>query len=173
MLSLDKKEFVGYLLEWDNKHTDYLKHIYSEYINKSNFISITIKLFLKDESLEHPTSWLIKYHYDNKNTLAKEDVKSILLNIKNLKYWGSELHILQIIPKIQLTTRLAEKIEFEICNKLKSKNKFVRAAAYEAYLEIVRVIPELKEEFRTVCNDAIERESASVKVKIKRVLKQI
>ncbi|MDA9295059.1 hypothetical protein N9Q22_00135 [bacterium] len=170
---LDKKEFANYLLGWDEKHTDYLKHIYSENINKQNFIKLVTDLFLEDKGLELSTSWLIKYHFDMKETLKNEDIKSVLLNLKNLTHWGSELHILQIIPKIKLSKDLAELLEFEIHNKLKSENKFVRAAAYEAYSEIVELIPELENEFRTVCFDALKRESASVKVKIKRVLNRI
>ena len=81
---LDKKEFANYLLGWDEKHTDYLKHIYSENINKQNFIKLVTDLFLEDKGLELSTSWLIKYHFDMKETLKNEDIKSVLLNLKNL-----------------------------------------------------------------------------------------
>jgi len=173
MSNSDKKELISSLLDWDEKHTEYLKRIYSEHSGHPNFINLVIDLFLNHTGLDHSTSWLIKHHVDMQGNLNTQDITNVLSNLKNLSYWGSTLHILQIIPKVELKKDLAEKIEIEVFKKLKSDNTFVRASAYEAYFEIVKLIPELKNEFRAICVDALEREKASVKVKIKRGLQKL
>ena len=49
----------------------------------------------------------------------------------------------------------------------------MKAAAFEAYFEIVKQYSELKNEFKQLCELTLDRESAAVKVKIKRILTQI
>jgi hypothetical protein len=46
----------------------------------------------------------------------------------------------------------------------------VRAAAYEAYYEVTQVIPELKQELKQQCELALNRESTSVQVKIRKII---
>jgi hypothetical protein len=64
-------------------------------------------------------------------------------------------------------------LEPAIRKLLNSENKFVKAASYEAYFEVVKLFPDLKREFILMCNGALDRESAAVKVKIKRILKAL
>lgn len=172
METLDKEKFVNNLLNWDQKHTDFLKSIYAKNVEFKDFINLIIELFLTDERLELPTSWLIKHHIDQQETLTNKDLERILSQLHILSLWGSQLHLLQIISRVQLTKSFIGSMEYEIRKKLKSRNKFVRAAAFEAYFEVVKLFPELKSEFKMICLIALESESASVKVKIKRILKK-
>lgn len=173
MENSDHKLIINQLLAWDEKRTDVLKVLYEAQIDKLEFIHLIVQWFLTKKELELATSWLIKHHIDSQQTLKEKSVTEVISHLKNLTYWGSQLHIIQIIPKIKLTKQLAEGIENEIFIKLKSDNKFVRASAYEAYFEVVKLFPDLKNEFEAMCLDAFERESASVKVKIKRILNKI
>lgn len=170
---MDKQHLENLLFKWDKKHTDYLKSIYRANIHNPSFIQLLIDLYLTNTPSELPASWLIKHYCDTGETLTQVQVEQILNNFDALTDWGSRLHILQIIPKIQLTEQLAEQIEPEIRKLLKSDNKFVKAAAYEAYFEIVRLFPEFSDEFKRICENALASESASVKVKIKRILKKL
>ena len=170
---MDKQHLENLLFKWDKKHTDYLKSIYRANIHKPSFIQLLIDLYLTNTPSELPASWLIKHYCDAGETLTQVQVEQILNNLDALTDWGSRLHILQIIPKIQLTEHLAMQIEPEIRKLLTSDNKFVKAAAYEACFEVVQVIPAFRDEFKRICEGALASESASVKVKIKRILNKL
>ena len=170
---MDKQHLENLLFKWDKKHTDYLKSIYRANIHNPSFIQLLIDLYLTDTPSELPASWLIKHYCDAGETLTQVQVEQILNNFDALTDWGSRLHILQIIPKIQLTEHLAKQIEPEIRKLLTSDNKFVKAAAYEACFEVVQVNPAFTNEFKSICEGALASESASVKVKIKRILNKL
>lgn len=161
------------LVNWDGTHVDYLAEIYAKNEADPVFFDEIIALYLKDTELQVATSWLIKLHYDQKKVLSPEQVVHILSGIYTLEHWGAQLHILQIIPRFQLDAKLAENIEPFVRKALDSETKFVKAAAYEAYVEIVMHFPGLKDEFVARCKTALQMESASVKVKVRRALKKI
>lgn len=169
---MQKKEIEDLLLEWDGKHTDFLKSIYLENIERKTFFDDITDLYLNNKELEHSTSWLIKHHFDNGYILRDEQIENVVNKMSELTFWGSKLHLLQILPKIELSKKQADRIEPEIRRLLTSENKFLKAAAYEAYFEIAKLFPELKNEFKILCNERLSRESASVKVKIRRILNQ-
>jgi hypothetical protein len=160
------------LSKWDHKHTVFLKSFYQENISKDTFINDIIQIFLTNPKLEHATSWLLKHYFDQGETVEQEQIGLLLKKIEELTYWGSQLHLLQILPKTPLTEKQAALIEPTIRKLLNSENKFVKAAAYEAYFEVVKVFPDLKHEFTLICKGALARESAAVKVKIKRILRE-
>ncbi len=161
------------LLKWNGKHIDFLIDVYNTNLQYPSFINNIIEIYSTDNELEHSTSWIIKHHIDNGKALEQDQIEKMLQKTGKLNYWESQLHLLQIIPGIRLTEKQAESIEPHILKLLESEKKFVRAAAYEAYFEVVRFFPDLSTEFRTACEKALTKESASVKVKIKRILSKL
>jgi len=161
------------LLSWNEKQVDFLIDIYNANLKNSSFIRDIVQIYSSSDELEHSTSWIIKYHVENGHTLKSDHLEKILSKINKLNHWGSQLHVLQIISKISLTKEQAQFIEPCIIELLQSENKFVRAAAYEAYFKIVQLFPNRSNKFRTTCEEALDKESAAVKVKIKRILTQL
>ncbi len=161
------------LSQWDRKHTDYLIEIYSLNKKDIDFINRVIEIYNDNEELEHATTWLLKHFIDNGNDLSPLQVTNIVDKLDKLKYWESQLHILQIIPKIKITPELACTLESGVKAKMRSEKKFVKASAFMAYYEIVKLQPELKNEFQNICEEALLTESASIKSKIKNILKAI
>ena len=155
---------------WDGKHIDQLSKIYQDHIDTPEFFESVIAYYLTESDLQKATSWLIKHHYDNRKKLSNEQEKQILRHANQLIDWESKLHILQLIPKFQIDQTLAEDIEPFVQNALYADQKFVRAAAYEAYYHIVKHFPVLCPAFKAKCALAIEQESASIKVKIRKIL---
>lgn len=64
-------------------------------------------------------------------------------------------------------------IEPFVRQAMNSKKKFVKASAYQAYFEIVKNIPELQNEFCHICERAFIIESASIKSKVRKIVKEI
>ena len=167
---MEEEKLRNDLLKWDRKHTDYLKRIYARHEHDSGFINSIIGLFLMENELGHATSWLLKHHIDNGRNFGQEEVDRIFEKIGEPTYWETQLHLLQILPNVPKTPKQMAMIEPHIRELLDAEKKFVKAAAYQAYLEIVKLFPELKNEFSTICQKALKKESASLKVKIRSVL---
>lgn len=170
---MDKKQIEDRLLEWDGKHTNYLKNIYQTNMHAASFIQNIIAIYASNDATENATTWLIKHFCDKGEILDNEQIGRIFQKIGKLKHWGSQLHLLQTIPQLNLSKPLITPIEPFLKKSLSSNRTFVRAAAFEAYFEVIKFFPELKNEFKLTCEDALEKESASVQVKLKRILKKI
>lgn len=167
------QEIYDLLLTWEGKRSDYLTTIYEDYINEEAFFEYLVKMTVEGEDVQVASTWLIKHHYDHKNALNGQLIHQILENCDVLQHWGAKLHILQIFPKIQFPKRLLPILETFVKEQLEAQNKFVRAAAYQAFFELSKSLPELKIDLKKRCELAMETESASIKVKLRRILKKL
>ena len=161
------------LLECDDKSVEVLKSIYRDNCNSSDFVVSLLEIYQTETALHVQTTWLIKHHIDTKNTFNKHQTSLILSQLDKLSSWPSQLHILQIIPKLGLDALQLEMIEPTVRRFLHSPNKFVKASAFEAYFQIVECFPELTREFKLMCENAMRHESPAVRVKLKRILSDI
>ena len=161
------------LRNWDGKSAQFLIDLYQSHQQDPTFMDALLLLYHNHAGLRKAITWLIKHHMDQGGSLNTAQVDALLAALDQLTHWESQLHVLQVIPKLALSPTQAASIEPTVSALLQSEKKFVKAAAYEAYFEVVRCFPELGGEFRLICEDALERESASVKVKLRRILKQL
>lgn len=165
-----KENLKQQLLNWDGVHIGYLLDIYVNIKNDLYSFDEIIDYYLLETELQKVTSWLIKHHYDTKNQLTESQIEKILSASNRLKDWEGQLHILQLIPKFNIDKNIASKIKSFVRKSMTSEKKFVKAAAYEAYFEIVKCIPELLSEFKLLCEESLVKESASIRSKIKKIL---
>lgn len=159
--------------DWDGVHSQYLIDIYSRYAKNDKFLDNLIQLYLSESDLQKVTSWLIKHHHDKGNTITDSQIRKLLSEVNNLEHWESKLHILQLVPKFRIDKNMSGGIETFVRQAMKSEKKFVKAAAYEAYFEIVKNIPDLQNEFYHTCEQALIDESASIKSKVRKILKEL
>lgn len=160
-------------LQWDGIHTAHLRQLYLENREDPSFIPATLALLENEHAVEVSSSWVLKHHIDQGEMLSSDQVDQLINKLPELRFWESRLHLLQMIPQISLTDAQAERLEPAVRKHLSSDRAFVKASAFAAYFEIVKRFPELKNEFRLLCEDSLEKVSASVKVKIRRILKQL
>ena len=88
------------LSDWDNKHTDYLMTCYNSYCNATHFIPELIQL-LSNEKLQKASSWLLKYHSEQSQFTSLQ-IANIIVSTSVLQHWESQLHILQMLPKLHI-----------------------------------------------------------------------
>jgi hypothetical protein len=170
---LNRIQLKKLLQNWNQNQVEELKTLYTEQHLNPEFMTSIVELFIEERTLEISASWLIKQHYDNKGILNSDQLEQVMGRLSQLNHWESELHLLQIIPKLELSPRLVEILEPELGSRLQSKYTFVRASAFAAYAEIVAYIPELKTEFKAKCLLAAEHEKPSVMVKINRIISKM
>lgn len=158
------------LQEWDGKHKNFMEKIYYDRYQEANFFSDLTELCLNHPETRVAATWLIKHHYDNKKSLPYELIDPLLKAGKDFEHWEAQLHILQILPKIKMKEEVVPYVE-ELARKgLNSHNKFVRAWSYQGLYEVSKSIPEMTEEVRLLCEQAMVVESASVKARVRKVL---
>jgi len=160
------------LYQVNTKNATDLENTYNKLCNSPLFIENLITISTNNSDLIKTNTWLIKHYITKGNQLSRGEVSSFLSLQSVLIDWESKLHFLQIIPLININRKQSEILERFVYSELKATNKFVKASAYEAYNEITKCIPSLAREFFLLCEDALLTESASVKVKIRRILKQ-
>ena len=160
-------------MQWDGIHTAHLKDLYRENRDDPSFIPATLDLLETEDAVEVSSSWVLKYHVDQGEKLSPDQVAQLVKKLGGLRFWESQLHLLQVIPKVSLTEAHAEQLEPVVRTHLSSDRAFVKASAFAAYFEIVKLFPELKNEFRLRCEDSLHKVTASVQVKIRRILKQL
>ena len=161
------------LYAWDGVHIDYMTPIYDRYSKKQEFLDTLIRLYQNDLQLQIATTWLLKHHYDSGQKLSEKQITEVLLLCDKLSLWEARLHILQIIPKFDLTEDMVALIEWFVRAAINDNKKFVKAAAYQAYFTLIQYKPELREEFKSQCQYAMDHESAAVVSKVRKILKQL
>lgn len=163
---------IDRLNKWDGVHMDYLKQIYADFITEPEFFNSLIAL-LSEKDLQIPASWLIKHHYDQKNKLDPNEVDSLMKQTAELEQWEAQLHILQIIPKIHPEPQHLLLIDDFARRCLKSENKFVRAWSYQGLFELYKRGVVQDQELRSLCELAMETESASIQSKVRKILLEL
>ncbi|MBT8258065.1 MAG: hypothetical protein KJO49_06305 [Bacteroidia bacterium] len=154
---------------WDGIHMDHLKSIYIQFLNDPEFFN-NITEWSSDINLQAASTWLIKHHYDSGEELNETQIDRLIGISSELVQWEAQLHILQILPKIEFATEQLILIDDFARRCLKSENKFVRAWAYQGMFELYKYSVVDKEELRSLCEIAMETESASIKSKVRKII---
>lgn len=159
------------LEQWNGKNVTFLKAVYSEYHQQALFFEKLFNWFCQDEKLQVSTSWLIKYHYDNKGSISNDLLQQFFEQLVLPEHWEAQLHLLQLLPKLQIQYSWIPIIEKLVRRGLESPVKFVRAWAIQGLYELSSLEPAFKDELLGRCQLAMETESASIRSKVKKIIR--
>ena len=168
-----RKTLSQQLQQWDGIHTEDLIKLYQAKAQDPLFFDTLIELCLHETMLQKASTWLIKHHYDQRQQLEDAAILKLLSACDHLEHWEAKLHILQIIPSFELKEQSIPLISSFIKSAFDEEKKFVRAAAYPAFFAMTKVLPDLQQELKQRCEKAMEVESASIKSKVRKILKQL
>lgn len=159
------------LTDWDGKAVDALQAIYDCHSLEADFGSALVEL-LSDPASERGASWLFKQYLAEGNVLAASDVKRIFQVLSQVREWETALHLLQSLSYLTIGKRHIKQVESFLRHCLASDNKFVRAWAYNGFYELALQHPQFKAETDELLAQALEDEAASVKARVRNILKQ-
>ncbi len=159
------------IANWDGKSSTDIERIYQRYSDKSFFISTLIDL-LKQQELQKGASWLLKKHLESGSTLETNDIALIYKLLPKLIHWETKLHILQSMPYMPVGKAQKKKVEAFLRDCLTDDNKFVRAWIYNGFYELSCQYSEYKEETKQFLEMAMKDEAASVKARIRNIMKR-
>lgn len=158
---------------WDGKQTQYLIDIYQNQKNDPSFFKDLVGLTTTHQNLQTATTWLIKHHYDEKQTIDPVLIEQLLYTCPRLNHWEAKLHVLQLLPHFQLREAVLPYVEEMVRKGLTDKKKFVKTWSFQGLYELSKYIPEMKEEVLLRCQEAMEIESASVKARVRKILQKL
>ncbi len=164
---------IDALKNWDGVHVDYLQEIYQTHQNDAVFFEELITITKKYEGLQTSSTWLIKHHYDQKQSLKQSLVDALYSKGIAIAPWEAKLHLLQILPKITINSKNVIAIDDLVRAGLTDETKFVRAWSYQGLYELAKFLPEYENELRIRCEEAMQFESASILSKVRKILAAI
>ncbi|QDT42198.1 hypothetical protein Pan241w_22790 [Gimesia alba] len=159
------------IANWDGKSVEALQAIYDCHGLERGFGAALIPL-LKEPGLERGASWLLKLYLEEGGVLSPTEVKQVFQSLSEVKEWETALHLLQSLPYLTIGKRDVKQVEAFLRRCLTSENKFVRAWAYNGFYELALQHPQFKAETDQLLEQAIEDEAASVKARVRNILKQ-
>ncbi|MDE0231542.1 MAG: hypothetical protein OXN93_04595 [bacterium] len=158
------------IASWDNRSAAALQSTYERHSDEEGFLA-TILEHIADVEFQRAATWLLKRHLEAGNSLSPESSRAILGVLSDQEDWESKLHILQCLPYFDIPEAETAGLEQFLDSCLESDNKFVRAWAYSGYNELSLRFPRYREEVDHMLAKAGESEAASVRARIRNILK--
>lgn len=156
---------------WDGRSVDDILKIYENHKNSRSFIDDLVSLIV-ERIEENGATWLLKHHLEQGVELDSADVNRIYGVLPRLKGWEGRLHILQSIPYMPIHEKNRALVEAFVRDGLDGDHKLIRAWSFNGFYEVAKTFPDLQQEAQAIFEQALETEAASVKARIRNVLKQ-
>ena len=159
------------LSNWDGSSAADIEEIYERYAASTDFVANIVRLIAQKGS-QIGATWLLKRHLEAGHRIPQAVANSIFKLLPQQVSWEAKLHLLQCFPYWLMPPESVQTIDSFLHTCLKETNKFVRAWAYHGCYELARQYPEFQPKTRLLLATALQEESASVKARIRNILKQ-
>ncbi len=156
---------------WDGKTAGDILAIYHEHVCHRDF-SHDLIAALSEPPLQNGASWLLKEYLSNKNQLEATTIARVYHLLPLFDHWESKLHILQCMKFMPIPIDLKNELHQFLRLCLKDQNKLIRAWGYNGINVIATHFPEFESERDELLEKARENEAASVKARIRNILKE-
>ncbi len=158
------------IASWDGKSATALQSTYERHSDDEDFVA-TVLEHIADVELQRAATWLLKRHLEAGNSLSPGDSRAILGVLSDQEHWESRLHLLQCLPYLDIPEDQSTGLEQFLDSCLESDNKFLRAWAYNGFNELALRLPSYRDEVNLMLARASESEAASVRARIRNILK--
>ncbi len=156
---------------WNGKSADDIRVIYKSHHAMPDFSSTVIKL-LKESVYQKAATWLLKTWLESGNKLDNSQIKVIYGFLNKLDHWEAKLHVLQSMPFMPIEKTERKNVENFLRITLTDHNKFVRAWSYNGFYELATQHSEYVNETKQFFEMAMRDEAASVKARIRNIMKK-
>lgn len=156
---------------WDGKSAADIQAVYDLYWETPDFPETIVRLS-NEASLQNGATWLLKTWLKSGNILEEHQVRKIFNLLDKLEHWEAKLHILQCLDSMPINNSEHRKVHAFLMTTLTDSNIFVRAWAYNGFYELARQHPQYLDETKQFFEMAMRDEAASVKARIRNVMKR-
>lgn len=158
------------IASWDGKSAAALQSTYERHRGEEGFVA-TIVAHVADVELQRAATWLLKKHVEAGHPLSDADCRAVFAGLSDQQHWESKLHLLQCLPSLNMSEDDCAGLETFLDACLESDKKFVRAWAYNGFNELSLRFPRYREKVDGMLARASDSESASVRARIRNILK--
>ncbi len=159
------------IASWDGKSAAALQSTYERHCAEEGFVA-TILGHFADVELQRAATWLLKKHLESGNSLTAADGRAVFDMLSVQGHWECKLHVLQCLPYLEIPESESASLERFLDACLESDNKFVRAWAYNGFSELSLRFPRYRERVDGLLARAATSEAASVRARIRNILKR-
>ncbi|NIB42821.1 hypothetical protein HBA55_24655 [Pseudomaricurvus alkylphenolicus] len=156
---------------WDGKSSADIEKLYLKHNPSAELVDGLLSLMAIPETSKG-SSWLLKHHLENGGSLEVQQRAELIKQLLPMDDWQSQLHLLQCLPYVTFPARQKKKVERFLRGCLGSENKFVRTWSYNGFYLLADQFPEYREEAQQFLQMALRDEAASVKARIRNIIKQ-
>lgn len=160
------------MADWNGKSAEDITAIYDRYCQAEFFIADLIRLSSQN-ACEKAATWLVKHYLEKRHRLEPGEIAELYKAAQNFENWEAKLHILQCIQYMPIAESEKNRVEHFLRECLMDTNKLVRAWAYSGFYETALQFPEYRGEAQELLAMAMQDEAASVKARIRSVLKKL
>lgn len=157
------------LMYCDASCTEELLGVYHHFNCSKRFLTELVDCLNQPQS-DQAASWLLKHHLEQGYLLDEPMSRKIVLHTMRVNHWESRLHLLQILPLVQIDCELTHNLFQHLKALTAESNKLVRAWAYNGLHQVALQYPFYKPETLRLLLAASESESPSVQARIRRIM---
>ncbi|MXY41949.1 MAG: hypothetical protein F4160_06335 [Rhodospirillaceae bacterium] len=154
----------------DGKSAAALQSAYERHHAEEDFVA-TILEHLAELKSQRAATWLLKKHLESGNSLSAAECRALVGGLSLQEHWESKLHMLQCIPYLSIAEEDCAALEGFLEAGVRSDRKFVRAWAYNGFNELSLRFPRYRKMTDRMLARASESEAASVRARIRNILK--
>lgn len=164
-------EIAQRIAAWDGKSSRDISAVYDLHHKDADFANTVIQL-VGDTSFQKGATWLLKAWLEDGNKFTDDQIAQIYGLLLDLTEWESRLHVLQCMPFLPIGREQRRNVELFLRTTLVDTNKFIRAWSYNGFYELASQYPEYTEEVQQFFEMAMRDEAASVKARIRNIMKK-
>lgn len=158
------------IASWDGKSAAALQSTYERHHAEVDFVATILAHFAEMES-QRAATWLLKKHLEAGHSLSAAESRTVYGLLSDQHHWESQLHVLQCLPYLDIREDDCIGLERFLHACIKSEKIFVKAWAYNGFNELSTRFPRYREEVDDMLARANESEAASVRARIRNILK--
>ncbi len=165
---------MSQLQTFDGKHIDTLEKVAEQVTPDNALIEELCEITKQKEAkLQTATTWLLKRFQERGVVYAPSQIETILELFEYINHWEAKLHLLQILPALDIPSQQKERLYQTLIGYLQDNKKFVRAWSYNGLALLADKFPKYRPEVIRRLKDGQQEESASIKARIRNMAKDL
>ena len=124
-----------------------------------------------DAKLQTGATWVLKRWLEKCRRLSPARTRDALRLIETVSTWEARLHVLQMLPFLSIPAREKTRLHRTLHRRLEDDNKLIRAWTYNGFFVLADQHSEFREETILLLANGAQDEAASVRARIRNIMK--
>jgi hypothetical protein len=127
----------------------------------------------KGSKIQVGATWLLKRLAETKSQFTTQQLTAIFDSLADLNHWEAKLHICQMLQHVRIPKGSEAKVALFLERSLLEENKFLRAWAYNGFVELAKQHTQYSEFAMKQLDDGETEKSAAVRARIRNIRKAL